>query len=117
MLAATAGVDGGAGVLYVVKNYTEVTWPLGLHARPAAALVGAVRGLDADVRLRNLTRGGDAVPAAGLARVVALGAAQGHVLEVTANGRQAGEAVGVVLTLALTGFGDLDERDGPARGP
>ena len=47
--------------------------------------------------------------AGSLAQVAALGAAQGHVLEVTASGRQAGAAVGRLLDLALTGFGDLDE--------
>ncbi len=100
-----APVDGRS--LPTAGGRFEITWTQGLHARPAAALVRAVHGLAADVRLRNLTRGGDAVPAGSLARVAALGAAHGHVLEVTASGRDAGEAVGRVLTLALSGFGDL----------
>jgi len=91
----------------------EVTWPEGLHARPAAVLVRAVRGLEADVRLANLTGGGEPVPAASLAQVAALGAAQGQVLEVTARGRQAGEAVGRVLALALRGFGTPDSDPAP----
>ena len=40
-----------------------ITTEHGLHARPAARLVGAVRGLDADVRLTNLTTGAGPVPA------------------------------------------------------
>jgi phosphocarrier protein FPr len=104
----SALAPAGDGVsLPTASGRFEITWRQGLHARPAAALVQAVRGLAADVRLRNLTRGGDAVPAGSLARVAALGATRGHVLEVTASGRDAGEAVGRVLTLALSGFGDL----------
>jgi len=113
---AHVGTAGGPGTtdaagehLPAASGRFEITWPLGLHARPAAALVRAVRELEADVRLRNLTLGGEPVPAGSLAKVMALGAAQGHVLEVTASGRQAGAAVGRLLDLALTGFGDLDE--------
>ena len=103
------GVAGAGADLPAATGRFEVTWPQGLHARPAAALARAVREFEADVRLRNLTRGGEPVPAGSLAQVAALGAAQGHVLEVTASGRQAGAAVGRLLDLALTGFGDLDE--------
>jgi dihydroxyacetone kinase phosphotransfer subunit len=108
--------DAGGGELPAASGRFEVTWPEGLHARPAAVLVRAVRGLEADVRLANLTRGGEPVPATSLARVLALGAGQGEVLEVTASGRQAGEAVGRILDLALRGFGDLDERAGNGPG-
>jgi dihydroxyacetone kinase phosphotransfer subunit len=111
------GRPGAAGGdLPAASGRFEVTWRQGLHARPAAVLVRAVRGLEADVRLRNITRGGEPVPAGSLAQVAALGAAQGHVLEVTASGRQAGEAVGRVLELALRGFGNLDERVGNGAG-
>ncbi len=86
----------------------EVTWPHGLHARPAAVLVRAVRGLDADVRLRNLSRGGDAVPAGSLSRVAALGAEQGHLVDIMASGPDARRAVERLLDLARHGFGDLE---------
>ena len=86
----------------------EVTWPHGLHARPAAVLVRAVRGFEADVRLRNLTRGGEPVPAASLSRVAALGAEQGHLVDVAASGPDAHRAVERLLDLARHGFGDLD---------
>ena len=85
----------------------EVTWPHGLHARPAAVLVRAVRGLDADVRLRNLTLEGEPVPAGSLSRVAALGAEQGHVVDVAASGPDARHAVERLLDLARGGFGDL----------
>jgi dihydroxyacetone kinase phosphotransfer subunit len=86
----------------------EITWPQGLHARPVAALVKVVRGLDADVRLRNLTLGGEPVPAGSPAAVAGLGARQGHVVEVAARGPDAGTAVERLLDLATRGFGDLD---------
>src|SRR3954452_4060181 len=90
-----------------VTGRFEVTWRHGLHARPAAVLVRAVHELDADVRVRNVTIGGAAVPAASLSRVAALGAEQGHVVEVMATGREAESAVERLLALALDGFGDL----------
>jgi multiphosphoryl transfer protein len=85
----------------------EVTWPHGLHARPAAVLVQAVRDLDADVRLRNVTTGSELVRAGSLSAVATLGAARGHVMEVVAAGREAQAALDRVLDLATTGFGDL----------
>ena len=92
----------------------EVTWPHGLHARPAAVLVRAVRGLQADVRLRNHTRGGDPVPAGSLSRVAALGAEQGHVVDVAASGPDARRAVERLLDLARDGFGDIGAVPTPA---
>jgi phosphoenolpyruvate-protein phosphotransferase/dihydroxyacetone kinase phosphotransfer subunit len=76
----------------------------GLHARPAARLVSEVRGLDAVVRLRNLTTGAGPVPAGSLSRVATLGALQGHQVEVRASGPQAQEAVEHLVTLAKRRF-------------
>ena len=84
----------------------------GLHARPAARLVGEVRGLEASVQLVNLTTGAGPVPANSLSKVAILGALQGHRIEVRASGRQAQEAVGQVVALAARRF---DEPDQPGR--
>jgi dihydroxyacetone kinase phosphoprotein-dependent L subunit len=84
--------------VFVVRNEH------GLHARPAARLVGEVRGLDSHVMLRNLTTGSPAVPAASLSRVATLGALRGHEIEVAADGRQAREAVDHLLALAARDF-------------
>jgi phosphocarrier protein FPr len=78
--------------------------PHGLHARPAARLVGEVRALDAAVQLRNLTTGAGPVPAGSLSRVATLSALQGHDVEVRASGPQAQEAVEHVLALAKRRF-------------
>lgn len=89
----------------------------GLHARPAARLVGALRGLDAQVRLRNLSTGGRPLPARSLSRVATLGALRGHRVEVLASGRQAAQAVEQLLALAARQFGEpLDELAEPVQG-
>ncbi|MDQ1740412.1 MAG: multiphosphoryl transfer protein, partial [Pseudonocardiales bacterium] len=94
----------------------------GLHARPAARLVSALHGLDARVRLRNLSTGGGPVPAGSLSRVATLGALQGHRVAVLASGQQAAEAVQRLLELAERRFDEavdecpeptLTQRDGP----
>ncbi|MBA2767584.1 MAG: phosphoenolpyruvate--protein phosphotransferase [Sporichthyaceae bacterium] len=83
--------------------------PHGLHARPAARLVGEVRRLDASVELRNLTTGSGPVPAASLSRVATLAALRGHEVEVRARGPQAQEAVDHLLTLAKRRFDEPTE--------
>ncbi|WP_280340547.1 dihydroxyacetone kinase phosphoryl donor subunit DhaM, partial [Nocardia neocaledoniensis] len=90
--------------------------PHGLHARPAAQVVGAVRGLDSAVALRNLDTGAGPVPANSLSRLAALGALTGHRVEVTATGPDARTAVERVLALAATGFGEAVEADPAAPG-
>ncbi|GAB4589838.1 dihydroxyacetone kinase phosphoryl donor subunit DhaM [Nocardia sp. IFM 10818] len=78
----------------------EVTNKDGLHARPAAALVAALRALDAEVDLRNATTGAGPVPADSLTRVMTLGLLPGHRLGVTASGPQAAQAIQLIRDLA-----------------
>jgi len=114
--AATALPDSdgeGLSAVFTVEN------PHGLHARPAARLVGEVRGLDATVRLRNVTTGAGPVPATSLSRVATLGALFGHQIEVLASGRQAQDALEHVLALARRQFDEhsvvsVDDDEGPA---
>jgi phosphocarrier protein FPr len=88
-----------------------VTTPHGLHARPSALVVQAIRGLDADVTLRNLTRGTDPVPARSLSRVATLGALREHRVEVRATGPDARAAVRAIVALAENDFGETRERE------
>ncbi len=83
-----------------------VAVPHGLHARPSARLVAALRGLDAEVRLRNATLDGPEVSAFSLSKVATLGALQGHEVAVRARGRDAAEAVRRLVELADDGFGE-----------
>ena len=88
----------------------------GLHARPAARLVSEMRGLDASVRLRNLTTGTGPVPAASLSRVATLAALHGHRVEISASGPQAPEAIDHLLALAARNFDEpLDDAPTPVQ--
>ena len=88
----------------------------GLHARPAARLVSEMRGLDASVRLRNLTTGTAPVPAASLSRVATLAALHGHQVEISASGPQAPEAIDHLLALAARNFDEpLDDAPTPVQ--
>lgn len=87
----------------------EVINSLGLHARPAARLVGEVSRYDARATLRNLTTGSNEVNAGSLSRVAALGAVRGHELEIAAAGPQANELVSAVVGLAAAAFDETDE--------
>lgn len=77
----------------------EVTDVHGLHARPAAELVAALRDLDASVLLRNATTGAGPVPGESLTRVLTLGVLAGQSLEVNATGPDATRAVDRVRAL------------------
>ncbi|MEV6068129.1 dihydroxyacetone kinase phosphoryl donor subunit DhaM [Nocardia sp. NPDC052001] len=80
----------------------EVTDPHGLHARPAAELIAALRDLDGDVQLRNLSTGTGPIPADSLTRLLTLGVLPGHRLEVSALGPDAAAAIDRVRA-AVTG--------------
>ena len=90
-----------------------VSMPHGLHARPAAQLVRALHGLDAEVRLRNVTLDGPEVSAASLSKVATLGALHGHEVAVRARGGDAAEALRRILGLAGDGFGEAGPPPAP----
>ncbi|GEC21329.1 multiphosphoryl transfer protein [Pseudonocardia hydrocarbonoxydans] len=96
---------GGPDAVFTVTN------PHGLHARPAARVVQAVRMLDARVTLRNRTTGSAWVPASSLSKVATLGVLCGHEVEVRVGGAQAREALDHLLALAAR---DFDEGPAPA---
>lgn len=77
----------------------------GLHARPAAKIVKLAAGFDAEVMVSNEeTR----VSAASIMGLLLLAAAPGTDLQLTAEGRQAEEALDAVAALIATGFGEVD---------
>ncbi len=96
--ALHAGEDADVVATFTVLNVH------GLHARPAARLVAEMRGLDAQVRLRNLTTGAGPVPASSLSRVATLAALHGHQVEILASGPQASEAIDHLLALGARNF-------------
>ncbi|WP_332872753.1 phosphoenolpyruvate--protein phosphotransferase [Kribbella monticola] len=78
----------------------------GLHARPAAKVVGLARRFDARVSLTNLTTGRGPVDAGSLSMVATLNAQQGHRLRVGASGPEAQEALTAISALAERDFDD-----------
>src|SRR5690349_2143961 len=78
--------------------------PHGLHARPAARVVQAVRAFDARVRIRNRTTGSAWVPAGSLSKVATLGVLPGHDVEVRASGDEARDTLDSLLELAARNF-------------
>jgi phosphocarrier protein FPr len=104
--AEPAVADGGAPIAPDALTTLAVRNKIGLHARPAARLIEAVRGLDADVRIAKAGSGQTPVSAKSLTAVVSLGARLGDDLEVSASGPDADAAIAALETLADTGFGD-----------
>ncbi|WP_328526878.1 HPr family phosphocarrier protein [Kribbella sp. NBC_00359] len=88
----------------------------GLHARPAARLVGLVNGFDATVTLTDLDTGRGPVDAGSLSMVATLNAQQGHRLRVGASGAQAAEVLAAITKLAGENFGDTAGGGAPEPG-
>lgn len=88
---------------------TTVRNPHGLHVRPAAAIVTALRDVDARVTLANATTGKGPVRADSLSRIASLEVRQGQILEARISGPEADRARGVLAELATQDFGeDID---------
>jgi len=86
---------------------------LGLHARPAGRFVATVAERDAQVEVRNTTRGTGPADARSLTALAVLGVRQGDELLVTARGPQAREVLDALRALADDNFGDPPD-DGAA---
>jgi multiphosphoryl transfer protein len=81
----------------------------GLHARPAAQLVLTAASFDADVRVANSTAGRGPVSARSLNSVATLGVGHGDLIQVTATGPQAREAIEALVALAARNFDEEPE--------
>ncbi len=103
---APATPEAGSKPLEFVHTLTN---PHGLHARPAAALAGALNGLDAEVKVSNRSNGRGPVPGTSVVQLATLALRQGDELEVQATGPQAAEAIQRLHDLADQNFGDTDE--------
>lgn len=79
--------------------------PHGLHARPAAVLVAALRDLDVQVQITNTTSGATA-SGRSVTQVAALGALAGDEIEVAATGPGAAAALSKIAALEAENFGD-----------
>jgi phosphocarrier protein FPr len=84
---------------------------IGLHARPAALVVGLASRFDADLRLAKVGGAGP-VSARSLTGLMTLVARKGDELLATASGPQADEALAALKELAGDGFGEGVAADG-----
>ena len=110
--AAVAGLAGEVSAGRAAPKETlhvTVLNRLGLHARPAALLVRAASGFDADVAVADATSGRGPVSARSLNGVATLGARRGDDLIVTATGPQADQALAAIARLAEEGFGEPED--------
>ena len=105
-VAEAAGIEGEAVVAPDATATLAVRNKIGLHARPAARVIEAVRDLDADVRIAKAGSGRAPISAKSLTAVVSLGARIGDELEVSASGPDAHAAITALVALADLGFGD-----------
>ena len=86
---------------------------LGLHARPAARFVAALRGLDAEVQVSNATQGRGPADGRSLTGLAVLGVHVGDEIRVLARGPEAAAALDAVRALAAENWGDADTPDRP----
>ncbi len=84
----------------------QINNPVGLHARPAALFVQTAGEFQANVQVRNITRGTPFVDAKSILGVMSIGVAQGHEIEIVASGEDAAEALQALKALAENNFGE-----------
>ncbi|MCT1458746.1 dihydroxyacetone kinase phosphoryl donor subunit DhaM [Aestuariimicrobium sp. p3-SID1156] len=94
---------------------TTLTGAHGLHARPAAAFVSALRGLDAEVQVSNQSTGAGPVNGSSLSKLATLGLRRGQVLRALISGSDAEMARQALQRLADENFGEVETAvTGPA---
>jgi len=81
--------------------------PHGLHARPSAVLVQAVRQWQSKILVENLDTRSPIVDARSLMRIVSLGARQGHRLHFMASGNDARQALNAIGDAFSAGLGEI----------
>jgi phosphocarrier protein FPr len=87
-----------------VETRIAVDIPLGLHARPAARLIRATAGLDAQVLASNATTGSGMVTARSLNALAGLQVREGNELLLKASGPDAQKAIDALRALAARRF-------------
>ncbi|MGB3828172.1 MAG: phosphoenolpyruvate--protein phosphotransferase [Ornithinimicrobium sp.] len=98
--------DEGPGPDALTRQFV-VDVPHGLHARPAARLVGRLNGFATTrVLMRNLDGSDRVVDASSLSAVASLGVGQGDRVKVWAEGADAEALLDALVALAEDSFGD-----------
>ncbi len=89
----------------VTAEFT-VTNSHGLHARPSATLVNAIKKFSSEVTITNLDGSGTAANGRNLMQVISLEVQKGHRLRVTVNGSDAAHALATIENMIQTGLGE-----------
>jgi len=91
----------------VIEREARIVNPLGVHARPAAALVKVANGFRASVEVRKDSL---AVNGKSILGVMMLAAECGSSLFITTDGEDAQEAMDALLALVAAGFHEMHLR-------
>lgn len=87
----------------MIKQTTEVTNKLGLHARAAARLVNEASGFESEIKL---CRDGQEVDAKSIMGIMMLAASQGTRLEIRVDGADEQAAMESIALLFQSRFGE-----------
>ena len=99
---ADAQAPAGAGIQLRVTLQNQH----GLHARPAARFVQLAASFEADIQVRNESKGKGPVSAKSLNALATLGAVQGSEILISATGSQAEQALEALEGLVKANFGE-----------
>ena len=90
----------------VCRSRVQVVNPLGLHARPATAIVTLVNKHASKVKIIDCASSNEAAGNSVIS-VLSLGAPQHTDLEISVEGHDADEVLHLLLDLFQSGFGEL----------
>ena len=76
----------------------------GLHARPMALFVKTAKQFNADITVKNLTRGEGPVNGKSPLKILLLAVSQGHQIEITTEGEDGDQALEALKTLVESNF-------------
>lgn len=79
----------------------------GLHARPLAQFVKAVKSFDTTIQVKNLTNGKGPLNGASPVNLMLLSILQGNEILIEAEGEQAEEALKALKALIESNFGEV----------
>jgi len=86
-----------------VRRRVKLVNPHGLHMRPSTVLINLANRFESTIRI---SKGARTVDGKSIMELLTLAAPAGTELTVTAEGRDAGEAVAAIAELIESGFGD-----------
>ncbi|MFM2475857.1 fused PTS fructose transporter subunit IIA/HPr protein [Celerinatantimonas sp. MCCC 1A17872] len=90
----------------VLQEVVKLKNPHGLHARPGAVLVKAIKEYDVKITVENLTEGTGPVNGRSLMKVIGLGAQYNHELRFSAEGENARLALDHIKDAINSGLGE-----------